>query len=226
MTFATPERHAFGRRVLATVWPEVTGAPATPAELQIAGAQAHLESGYGMASYTNKLTGQNSGVINNWGAVQAGKPPCTPPNFEASDTHADGSPYNFCYRGYSTPEEGARDLVKQMTLRRPTSWAHMKRGDIDAWAQQMRTTDPQTGVGLYFEQSAEGRAHGIEIRIAEIAAALNEPIAAKRGGPMTSSSSTALSLPMPKLTGWQTPLITGGLIGLAIALWTYLTGRK
>jgi hypothetical protein len=178
------DKHAqFGRDTLAAVWKEVTGEEPTLAELQIAGAQAQLESNYGLSQYVNKTIpdgapGHSSGVINNWGAVQG------QPGFMASDTHADGTPYTAYYRIYATPEEGAKDMLKQMTTRRPTSWAHMKAGDIDAWAQQMRTKDPQTNVYGYFEQAADARAKGIEMRIANIAFTLNEPIAARRGGPM------------------------------------------
>lgn len=217
------EKHAFGRKVLASVWPEVTGEQPNLATLQIAGAQADLESNYGLAQYTNRVTGEKSGVINNWGAVQAGKPPCTPPNFEVTDTHADGSAYNFCYRGYATPEDGARDLVRQMTIRRPTSWDHMKRGDIDSWAAQMRTVDPKTGVGLYFEQSVEGRAHGIELRVNEIAQALNEPVMAKRGGPVVQPSVSSALIPTSSV---GKPILIGALFGfLAVAI-RIIFGRR
>ncbi len=178
---------AFGRQVLSNIWQEVTGETPSLSSLQIAGAQAHLESNYGRASYRNSVTGETSGVINNWGAVQAHG---DQPGFLATDTHADGSVYQAKYRIYPTPEDGAKDMLKQMTTRRPTSWGHMRRGDIDAWSAQMRTKDPETGVLGYFEQSAEGRAKGIEQRVANIAHTLNEPVAAKRGGPMPDESTT------------------------------------
>lgn len=189
-----PDSHAkFGRDTLVSVWPRIldeasksehpeiqalaaAGGP-NLAALQIAGAQAKLESNYGLAQYTNKETGEKSGVINNWGAVQG------QPGFLASDTHADGSAYTAHYRIYDTPEDGAFDMLRQMTIRRPNSWARMNEGDIDAWAHAMRTKDPITGIPLYFEQSEEGRAHGIQLNIVGIACALTEPIAAVRGGP-------------------------------------------
>jgi len=195
----------FGRDTLNHVWqsvldeglqsqyPEVRALAAsstTLGEQQMIQAEAELESHYGWAQYTNKLTGEKSGVINNWGAVQAGKPPCDPAKaFEASDTHADGTAYTWCYKKYPTPEDGARDLLRQFTLRRPTGWALAKLGDIDgaqiAWNQK----DPITGVGLYFEQNPSQRSKGIQERVWAIADALGEPIAAKRGGPMPVSSS-------------------------------------
>lgn len=185
MIGAAPDPDAeYCRAALVEAWPIVTGAPATLPELQIAAANAKLESSCGKASYKNKVTGESSGVINNWGAVQAGAPPCDPSkSFEATDTRADGTPYQWCYAKYPTPGAGAAEMVRQMTVRRPTSWEAMKRGDIDAWAAAMRRKDPVTGVGLYFEQSVEGRAKGIEQRVRSIAAAFGEPVAATRGGP-------------------------------------------
>jgi hypothetical protein len=179
---AAAQSHIEGRRVLLAVWPEVTGENPTISELQIAGGQARLESNYGRSSYVNKVTGQTSGVINNWGAVQAGKPPCGS-NFEASDTHADGSAYTWCYKAYATPEDGARDFVKNITLSRPTSWALMKSGDIDAWAAQMHTTDPISHVGLYFEADPSKYAATVAKNAKEIASSLNETLQAVRGGP-------------------------------------------
>lgn len=196
MPFGSASSHQRGREALARAWPIVTGSAATLPELQIAGAQAHLESGYGMGSYLNKLTGERR-VLNNWGAISCGKPPCGDDCFEATDTHKDGTEYQQCYRIYATPEDGARHIIEHMTVKRPTSWEHMKRGDIDAWARQMYAykldangnptdvlnKDPETGVYGYFEQHPSSRAHGIELRIAEIAVAMGEPIWAKRGGP-------------------------------------------
>jgi len=214
---ASPETHAFGRKVLATVWPQVTGKQASLAELQIAGGHAHLESGYGKSSYKNKVTGASSGVINNWGAVQSGKPPCGPGGFEASDTRADGTPYTWCYKIYSTPEEGAAHMVTHLTVKRPTSWEFMKRGDIDGWAAAARAKDPITGIGGYFEQSAEGRAKGVELRIAEIAAALNEPIAAKRGGPVDGGGGFPGG--GEDGDGWVVPVVATGCGALLVAAW-------
>lgn len=173
---------AYCRAALVAAWPRITGAEPNLAEIQIAAANAKLESGCGKASYTNRVTGERA-QINNWGAVQRGPPPCGPDGFEATDTHADGTEYQFCYARYPTPEAGAAEMVRQMTVRRPTSWEYMRRGDIDSWAAAMREKDPVTGVFGYFEQSAEGRARGIDQRVRAIAAAFGEPVAATRGGP-------------------------------------------
>lgn len=195
MVGAAPDPDAeYCRAALIEAWPIVTGAPATLPELQIAAANAKLESSCGKASYKNKVTGESSGVINNWGAVQAGPPPCDPAKaFEATDTRADGTPYQWCFARYATPGAGAAEMVRQMTVRRPTSWEAMKRGDIDAWAKAMREKDPVTGVGLYFEQSVEGRAKGIEQRVRAIAAAFGEPVVATRGGPPSAAGTVPVA---------------------------------
>lgn len=195
---------AFGRAALLEAWSKVTGQQPNLAELQIAGAQAHLESNYGKASYKllDHATGATlatSGPINNWGAVQTSEGP--PNGFLATDTSpnkktADNPKgyYDHHYKVYPTPAAGAEHFVAHMTIKRPTSWALMKKGDIDAWARQMHSynppgsktlnPDPITGTFGYFEQHPDSRAKGIEQRIAAIAATLGEPIAAKRGGPM------------------------------------------
>lgn len=215
------EAHAFGRQALAAAWPVVTGHQASLAELQIAGAQAHLESGYGRAPYRNALTGETA-VLNNWGAIQAGPPPCGPNAFETTDTHADGTPYQFCYRRWPDAVSGAAELVRQLTLRRPTSWENMKRGDIDAWSKSMRERDPVTGVGLYFEQSAEGRAKGIELRVGMIAQALGEPIAAKRGGPANDGGDGGPR--PPSGNDWTGPIVAA-VVAAAFTLTKLILGR-
>lgn len=198
---STDKNAAFGREVLEKVWPKVTGEIPSLAELQIAGAQAHLESNYGKSSYKllDHETGKpiaTSGPINNWGAVQTSNPA---EGFLATDTSplkatADNPKgyYDHHYKVYATPEEGAEHFVKHLTVLRPTSWELMKLGDIDSWAQQMwagyvngkLNKDPISGTLGYFEQKPNERAKGIEQRIANIAYTLNEPVAAKRGGPM------------------------------------------
>lgn len=234
---AAPDKNAkYGRDAILEAWPKIIAEAVNHEKpeiralaestsippigmLQIIGAQAHLESGYGKSQYTNKLTNEKSGVINNWGAVQAGPPPCDPAKgFEATDTNSKGEPYQYCYKKYATPADGAFDMIRQMTIRRPYSWEAMAQGDIDLWATRMRAKDPITGIGLYFEQSVEGRAKGIEQRVASIAAALDEPIRATRGGPPTNAPDVSTDVPIdtdPSTPGIQTPKHSTTIIVLA-----------
>lgn len=216
----TDPRAKEAREVLLTVWPKILeeaaaskypevralGAQGMPnlSELQIAMAMGKLESNYGHSGYKNNVTGETSGTIWNWGAVQAGKPPCGPDAFETSDTGPEGT-YNYCYKKYPDSEAGALDFLRLLTIRRPASWALMKTGDLDAYSVQMHSwtppltqlgvghgssvlnKDPITGMFGYFEQpplTANGRAAGLARRAADIAFTLNEPLMVKRGGPV------------------------------------------
>lgn len=233
----------FGRDAVVEAFRQVVGRDPTLAEAQIIQAQGHLESHYGKASYTNKTTGEKSGVINNWGAVQAGKPPCDPSkSFEATDSGAQGS-YTYCYKKYATPVEGAAHMVEHMTHKRPHSWDAMKAGDIDEWSVRMhlwtppltklgpggkapgavQNKDPITQMPGYYEQPPGQRAKGIEERIWAIADALGEPVAAKRGGPMPAGGE-----PPPSMGGGgpSATKVGGGILSVVlIAIGAYLVGK-
>lgn len=231
--YGSPESHVRGRKAIAAAWPIVTGAEATLPELQIAGAQAQLESAYGHAPYKNKVTGELR-VINNWGAQQCGHgPPCGADCFEVSDTHEDGTQYNYCYAVFpQTPDgdaQAAEFYVKAITLRRPSSWEHMKRGDIDAWTMQMRSRDLQTGVGVYFEEKFESRAHGIEQRVLEIAGDLGEPVTARRGGPVVdvaTGASPAIEAGEAATSSAAKAGIGGLLVGLFVLIVRHVWGSR
>lgn len=217
-TGTTDKNAKFGRDALLEAWNTIlqeaassqyaeVRALATPpnlSELQIAGAMAQLESHYGKSPYTNKETGETA-VLNNWGAVQAGKPPCNPAtSFEVTDTGAQGK-YNFCYKRYATPADGALDFLRHLTIKRPHSWAAMKTGDLDEYSVRMHSwtppleklgagkpsgtvqnLDPITKQPGYFEQpplTPNGRAATLLTNATNIAYTLGEPLSVRRGGP-------------------------------------------
>lgn len=230
------DAHRAGRAALAEAWQAVTGRPGTLPELQMAGAMADLESGYGRGSYrlldhTTGATIRSSGVINNWGAVQTSDPAS---GFLATDTSsrlvtADNPKgyYDHLYKVYPSPAAGAAHLVEHLTLKRPTAWEYMKRGDIDGFTEAAHArleaggkpkVDPQTKMPGYFEQAPSQRAHGLEIRIAEIAQAMGEPVAARRGGPVAPGQLLASPLgAVPKAGGFA--LL--GLIAAGLAYWFF-----
>lgn len=210
----------YGRDAFLQAWPDILAEAATSqypevvalgaqggptlAELQIIGGNARLESGYGKGEYKllDHATGQTldtSGNIFNFGAVQGGDP-AQGTGFLATDTSplkvtADNPHgyYDHSYRKYASAAEGAKSMIREMTIRRPTSWALMKAGDIDAWAQAMHAgidangklkKDPITGINGYFEQNPIQRAKTVVDYASQIAFTLKEPLSAKQGGPV------------------------------------------
>jgi peptidoglycan hydrolase-like protein with peptidoglycan-binding domain len=233
----------YGRDALVAAWAGVTGEQPSLAELQFVGANARLESGYGKAQYKllDHATGQTlatSGVINNWGAVQGGASDGT--GFLATDTSplkvTTDNPhgyYDHHYRIYATPAEGAADMIKQMTVRRPTAWALIKQGDIDAALAQLHAgyengklkVDPVTNVPGYFEQDPKQRAVTIEKYISQIAFTLHEPIAAKRGGPVAPGEVVGPGGVDESGSASRPLLIAGGLTAAAALAWRIWQGR-
>jgi peptidoglycan hydrolase-like protein with peptidoglycan-binding domain len=254
----------FGRDTMLAVWPQIQAEAASSqypevrelgthapnlSLLQTFGAMAQLESNYGHSGYTNKKTGETSGTIWNWGAIQAGHPPCGPDSFETTDTGPQGE-YNYCYKKYPTPEAGALDFLRLLTIKRPASWAIAETGDLDAYSVQMHSwkppltqlgaghgssvqnLDPITGTPGYFEQpplTANGRAAGLATRVANIAFTLNEPISAVRGGPFTGTppptedGGGGLTLPSVD-TPVRKGILVAALLGAAALAWRIYKG--
>lgn len=135
------------------------------AALQAVQAIGRFEGNYGIAF----------GGANNWGAIQCGAaPPCPPDCVELTDTHADGSKYQWCYRIYPTRVDGAADLIREL-YRRPGVPEALASGDALAVATAMRESH-------YFEATAANYALAIERNAETIATNLEEPWIVKRGG--------------------------------------------
>lgn len=223
---ASPDLHRFGRAALLGAWRDVTGEDPSIAELQIAGAVATLESGYGTFAFMNRATGEKIRDTNNWGAVQCKSlPPCPDGCFEATDTsplkvsadNPDGA-YQACFVHPSSPAEGAATFIKQVTLRRPLSWAAMKAGDIDAFSDAMHREHYYEGFGATVAERVARHAATVEKYVNEIAPAMGEEVAAARGGPVAVPSDSVFSL--------ENLLLFGGVFGLAYAGRKYMQRRK
>lgn len=234
----------------ASKYPEVQalGAEGGPslAELQIIGGNARLESGYGKGNYKllDHVTGEilaQSGNIFNFGAVQGGDP-AQGTGFLATDTSplkitADNPHgyYDHSYRKYASANEGAAAMIREMTIRRPTSWQHMKEGDIDAWAQSMHAgidaggklkKDPITGIPGYFEQNPLQRATTVAKYANQIAFTLKEPLAAKQGGPVAPGESVEPTGPDESGGGIvQTGVIVAALAAAGAFAYKLITGH-
>ena len=176
MTLAST--HVFGRQVLARVWASVTGQDPSLAELQIAGAVANLETSYGRG-WQGEMAGSH-----NWGAIACHNPAMGCAHAQDSSP---GKPLETRkFQTYPDDDTGAMDLVHELTLKRPRSWAAMKAGDIDGFSAAMHG---DTGDPLYYEGTStdpgvnvDRHAHKVEEGVRAIADAMGEAVMATRGG--------------------------------------------
>lgn len=184
----------WARDVVLEAWAlEHPGTEPTLGEAQTIQAVGRFEGSYGLATRPAAWVGSN-----NWGAVQCGHgAPCGDSCFETRDTHADGSEYHWCYKRYPSAVDGARDVVRLLTTKRPTVWDAMRAGDADGVAGQMRATGyHETAVPTYAERIAHN-AH-------ELADALGEEWVVRRAvdaplGPDEPAFIPALVEPAPDL---------------------------
>ena len=181
---------AFGRATLAAVWPTVLGETPSALELQAVQAVSRGEGLYGRATY--KLLSIPDGALiatvndsNNWGAVQAGHPPCDP---ASSFVATDSSPrlqnaenpkgyYNICFRRHATPEEGAANYLRTLLVHHGRSVVRtaVRTGSAQAIAQAMHDTGYYEGFGPTVFDRIKRYADGIFKNAGDIAANLKEP---------------------------------------------------
>lgn len=119
---------------------ETVAGEAKPAAVQSLMAIARLETAYGWIK---------GAETNNWGAVQCGHaPPAIPGEcIELTDSHQGGEKYQWCYKTFSTPEEGAIFLAK--TLKRMGCLPYMASGDARGLAKQMYLSGYYGGVSQW-----------------------------------------------------------------------------
>lgn len=168
--------HAEARAVLKDVWSSVTGREPSLPELQYAQAVGMLESHYGDGwVHAKSPLGAGAGS-NNWGAVQCKHGPPSVPGecFETTDHHPDGRPYQWCYRIYATPQDGAAGMLKLLTVARPTTWKAMQAGDTYGASYAL--------YGYYGGKGSKDKAVSDHAKLCyhnakQIAASLGEPLA-------------------------------------------------
>ena len=130
---------AWALGVIDRAWLSVHGRAPTAAERLFTAALSRGESYYG----------KGYGAAKNWGSIHAGKPPCTANAIPWTDHDAQGRPYPICMRAYATDEEGAADVVRQLTTKRPRTWAAMQAArPLDLIAAELRAE-------RYYEAPAE-----------------------------------------------------------------------
>ncbi len=142
-------------------------------------ALCRLESNYGRAY----------GEAKNWGSVHAGKPPCGPGSVLWTDKDAQGNSYPICMKAYPSDVEGAADVVRLLTTRRPAVWKLIReRRPLEEIAAKLRAGETVNGKPVYgyFEASAPLYAKALRLNMAAIlkATGLPDPFA-----PGASSSS-------------------------------------
>lgn len=120
--------HVGAAETVRQAFQQVHGRLPTLAERQGVQALSARESSYGRGWHGS---GEGS---RNWGAISAGKPPCGDGSFQTTDSYPndDGTQTQFeqCYRIYASDVDGAADVVRQLTTRRPTVWQAMRDGDL------------------------------------------------------------------------------------------------
>lgn len=107
---------AWALGVVDRAWASVHGAAPSSAERLFVAALSRGESHYG----------KGYGEAKNWGSIHAKGPPCGPGSIPWTDKDAQGRPYATCMRAYDTDEAAAADVVRQLTTRRPRTWAAMR----------------------------------------------------------------------------------------------------
>ena len=195
----------WAREVVLDAWAaQHPGLEPTLAEIQAIQAVGRFEGSYGLATRPAAWVGSH-----NWGAVQCGHgAPCGDHCFETQDSHADGTVYRWCYKRYPSAVDGAADVVRLLTDKRPTVWAAMRAGSADDIAGQMRETG-------YHETPAPKYAERISANARELAEALGEPWVVRR------AVDPPLMVEPVAPAGEDAPDDDGGLmvLGLGLGLW-------
>lgn len=171
--------HRWARGVLQGAWPLVTPDAPTLPELQLIGAVAAHEGGYGTQLPRN-----------NWAAaVCAGTlhPPCPDTCFVWKDSSPGKGYEDRCFQGYASPEDGAAAVVRLLTIKRPGAWAAARAGDTDAFSAAMYHTGYYEGFSTDPAKNIADYAGALDPLVREIAAANGEPVAAFRAGQVTPS---------------------------------------
>lgn len=133
--YPSPPVHVWARSVIKAACEELfPGVEFDARTLQMIQANACAESYYGKG-WKNDMRGSN-----NWGAIQGGSPKngVCPANSQLYKDHKldkDGNKiwYEWCYRTYPTPTEGAKHLIELMTVKRPSVLNAMRNPDSNIY---------------------------------------------------------------------------------------------
>lgn len=172
---------AWARGVLLRAWErQHPGKPLLDAERQGLMAIARHERMYGLAKKPEAGIGKN-----NWGGVQCpGRGPCGPGCYPGGDKDAQGESYSACFKVYATPEDGAADMIRQVTTRRPHVWDALRSGDLGQVAQTMGESRVINGdvAPIYHETNPKVYGDALFRHAKELAQALGEPLFVRGSG--------------------------------------------
>ena len=146
--------------ILCSAW-DVAGLPVpTQPQIHVAMCVARHETGYG-SGWKGVMVGSN-----NWGAIQAGRPPARPGYSRLyQDTHPlpDGTSrtYQICFREYPTPEAGAAGLLRVLYVKRPAVLQAAESADMQKVAEQMHASGYYEGFGKTAEDRIRGYANAL-----------------------------------------------------------------
>lgn len=200
------------REILKKVWPGVMGEEPELPELQAAQAVTRGESGYG-STWKGACEGSN-----NWGAVQAGPPPCGT-NCLYTDTHPndDGTStrYDICFKTYATPEEGAAHMLRILFLRDRAKKAGVlkaaKSGDLKAFSTAMYDSGYYESFGPTREARIAYHTKGLRYNAKIIAQNLDEPFVDELPKPLGGRRKTSTS-------GRKAAAVVLGAVGVGLLL--------
>jgi hypothetical protein len=162
--------HAAARQLVVAGFTQVFSRPPSLLEAQFVQAVALLETGYG--NWSGPCAGSN-----NMGSIQDGHPPCDPANScQHTDKHADGTPYEICFKRYPSAFAGFQDLVHELYVKRPSVLQAAQQGSIAGVAAAMRASH-------YYEAPLKTYTAGLTKDLGIIAAALHEPMPSPSASP-------------------------------------------
>lgn len=163
-TLGAASSHELARADIERAFRSQFGREPSLRQAQMAQAVSAGESGYGRAW---KSEGEGS---HNMGAIQVpGGPPCDPAvSFEKTDTRADGTPYQACFRRYPSRVAGWSDFLRVLYERRPTVLAAAN-GSIRGFSTALRKSG-------YFELPLEEHIKAMQWNLGLITRALDEPM--------------------------------------------------
>lgn len=205
----SPEVHRWARAALLEGWPMARpGEEPTLEALQAIQSLAAHDGQYGRGwpDHASPITGYQTSMssCNNWGAIQCTN--CKPVDgqccegcgywYDSRPTDAGQVQFEQCFKCYSTPAEGAADVLRFLS-HYPKVIAALPSGNLDEIAWQMRLGNYFQGFTTDKREAARQYAEAMRKQAVAIADAMGEPLAADRKGEGVSVGGLSLGAGVP-----------------------------